>query len=281
MTTESPQPASEFDKVCRGRAHIDLPRLMLELATDADPTLDWADCQQEVERLCRTAAERLARLPADADTHVRLRALSDYFCEEEGFGGNEEDYYDPRNSYLHEVLARRTGIPITLCLLYAHVGRACGLPLEGVNAPAHFMVRCPAEGGDWFVDVFHAGDILNLRDCRRRIEQLLGMEDPLPPEALHPASIREITARLLRNLKALHVAVGDWRSALPVQKRLANLLPSVLCERRDLGLIALRAEQPHLALAHLAHYCDRCSAVEREELSPFLHDARRRVAEHN
>lgn len=281
MSAHDPSFAGEFAKVCRGETAIDLPGLMLEIAADADPHLDLAACRMELSRLCDDARSYLAELGPDASTVEKLEALSRFLCEDEGFGGNEEDYYDPRNSYLHEVLSRRTGVPISLCLLYAHVGRTCGLPLEGVNAPAHFMLRCPSERGVVFVDVFHAGDVLDARACRERIEQLLGLDEPLPAECLLPASLRDITARLLRNLKASHVASSDWESALPVQQRLAALLPEVPCESRDLGLISLRAGRASAAFSHLTNYCLRCPPQERQELEPFVLAAQRQLAEWN
>ncbi len=297
----------QFCRVCQGDEDVDLPQLMLELAADAYPELDQRWCLQELDRLADGAASRLEACvgpsaqtttasgsswsekfsptpnPASPENSVRrrLEILSRYLHEEEGFQGNEVDYYDPRNSYLNEVLQLRQGIPISLSMLYIEIGQRCGLPLRGVCTPAHFMVLCHPSHEPLFVDPFHGGDVLTARQCRDRLEQLLGQTGVLRDEDLRPAGIREITVRMLSNLKAIYIAGERWEDALPVQRRLKALLPERASEQRDLGLVYLQAGQPLFALDNLGPYIKLCSSQERKALTPHLLQAQRLIAELN
>lgn len=271
----------EFQKVCLGQEPSDFARLMLEIASDAHPELDTEECLAEIETLGQKAAEHLQAAGGESLPLLdRLQLLSEYFCFVEGFQGNEEDYYDPENSYLDAVLRRRVGIPITLSMLYVCIGRQCGLPLSGVCTPAHFVVRCEAEE-PLFVDVFHGGDVLSMTECGERIEQLLGQSGVICREHFRPATTSEILVRMLRNLKACYVCAHDWQNALPVQQRLVKLQPSVRAEQRDLGLIYLHNYQPVQALNYLSRYVKTCNEEERDALEPYLLQARRNLAEFN
>jgi regulator of sirC expression with transglutaminase-like and TPR domain len=130
----------EFQKLLAGQTKIDLPQLMLEFATDAYPKLDGSVCLAELDRLGRLAAKELARLPDSSSLELRLAAVSQVLYEAQGFHGNDEQYYDPRNSYLNEVLERRLGIPISLGIVYMAVAARVGLPVEGVCTPGHFVL---------------------------------------------------------------------------------------------------------------------------------------------
>ena len=114
----------------------------------------------------------------DTSTLSCIKAFNEYLFAERGFNGNQERYDDPRNSCLNEVLDRRTGIPITLSLVYMEVGRRAGLRVDGVNFPGHFLVRCPEVGGrgraGLIVDPFHGGALLSEHDCRVLLEKHVG-----------------------------------------------------------------------------------------------------------
>jgi regulator of sirC expression with transglutaminase-like and TPR domain len=210
-----------------------------------------------------------------------LRAASEVLYVEEGFRGDREDYYDPRNSQLNQVLQRRRGIPITLAVLYCATARPAGLPVFGVGTPGHFMVGCRLGGTELYVDPFAEGELLDRSACAQRVESVLGRGDVLRDEHFRPATPREIAARVLRNLKAAYVLRGGWAEALPVQERLARLLCEERSEQRDLGLICLRNGQPRRALRLLATYAADCSEQEAQDLEPYLRSARRLVAEMN
>ncbi len=211
----------------------------------------------------------------------RLAAISYVLYEVEGFHGNLDDYYDPRNSYLNEVLSRRTGIPISLGILYQSVAARAGLRLFGVNAPGHFILGCRSGGELLFVDPFSGGDVLDREGCRRRIEKVLGEKDVLRDEHLCPAPPRDIVARVLRNLKAAFALLNNWPSALSVQLRLAALLPRCSDERRDLGLIYLRSGQPHKALPLLEQSLSCCAPEHADVMRTSVCTARKLMAEMN
>lgn len=272
----------EFNKLVSGRNDVDLVELMLEFAADAYPDIDRARQLAEIDRLGELARRRIADLDIeDASLADRLQALSRLLYEEERFQGNEDAYYDPRNSYLNEVLARRTGIPISLAIVYMAVAARAGVRTFGVAAPGHFVVGAREARECWFIDPFHRGLVLGREECRRRIEQVLGESGVLGDEHFRPASSREIGARVLRNLKAAYVMDSQWALALPVQQRLVLLLADAPDERRDLGLMYLRNGRPMQAISLLEPYLANCSGSQAEAVEPYLRAARRLAAELN
>ncbi len=178
----------EFHKLLAGQTDVDLPQLMLEFATDAYPQLDGSVCLDELDRLGRLVAYELTRLPGSRSLEFRLAAVSRVLYETEGFRGNEEQYYDPRNSYLNEVLERRLGIPISLGVVYMAVAARVDLQVDGVCAPGHFVLTCSDDDERWFIDPFSAGEVLSLESCRRRVESRLG-EDQVLSRGAFPAGI--------------------------------------------------------------------------------------------
>lgn len=272
----------EFHKLRQGCCEIDVSRLLLEFARDAYPELDPEPCLRQLSDLRHQACERTERIRRiGGGTFEQLEELSRFLCHDEHFRGNHEDYYDPRNSYLNEVLSRRVGIPLTLSVLYAEVGRAAGLDLYGVCTPAHFVVGCASEHQRWFVDTFHGGDVLTMCECRQRIEQLLSQGHCLSEAHFRAAQPFDIAVRMLRNLKASYVSQAQWDMALPVQQRLEILLPQLPGEKRDLGLICLRIGQPQLALRHLHRFHQAASTEEQQQVAPYLDLAYRLLAEMN
>jgi regulator of sirC expression with transglutaminase-like and TPR domain len=214
----------------------------ISVAQDEYPGLDPLGVLSQVDAL----AERLKRrIPADAVALQRLRFLNRYFFQDLGFAGNVNDYYDPRNSYLHEVLAMRRGIPITLALIYIELATQVGLRARGVSFPGHFLVKLRAGKGEVVIDPM-SGQSLSRTELEerllpyRRSHGLTGeFEVPLGL-FLQTAPPRDVIARLLRNLKEIHRGAEDWPRLLAVCERLVVLLPQAWDERRDRGLV--RAE---------------------------------------
>lgn len=262
------------------QCEIDLVQFMLDVAADAYPQLDRVGCLVEIDRLGVACHDRVCRCSSSA-VRARLVEISRTLYDVEGFHGNREAYYEPQNSYLNEVLARRSGIPISLGILYMAVANRAGLKTFGVNAPGHFVVGCCAADGPLFVDPFNAGDVLDQRGCQCRIEQMTGLAGSVCREQLRAAAPRDIAARVLRNLKAAHAQQNRWPQVVAVQQRLTALLPHVPQERRDLGLAYLRVGQPGKALGLLEPYLNLCGNQQAEALAPALHMARRMLAEAN
>src|SRR5262249_49513039 len=155
-----------------------------------------------------------------------------------------DNYFDPRNSYLNEVIDRKKGIPISLSVLYISVAERLGLMLHGVNLPAHFMLRLDDSREPLFIDAFHSGEFLDRQGCERRLVEVTQHPLELSDEQIGPCSTRVVVARMLRNLKAIYLGAHDFLSALPVQRRLVAVARGDPVEQRDLGIICLQAERP-------------------------------------
>mgnify|MGYP001033813011 CR=1 FL=1 len=221
------------ETVCRPEAEIDLAEAALWIAAGEYPDLLVPDYLARLDDLARAAPPSISRglPPADA-----LEALSEYLFEIVGFRGNVDDYYDPRNSYLNEVLDRRLGIPITLSVLYIEVARRLGIPVVGVGMPGHFIVRHRDEP-DLFVDPFSGGTLLDAQGCVARLSVLAGRPVTLAPEHLAPVGARAIIIRMLTNLKAIYVRQNDWDRALAAIDRLLILAPTRHSELVDRAAI--------------------------------------------
>lgn len=273
---------SEFDRLVAGQGAVDLIAIWLELTRDAYPDLDAEHCRDELTSIARQAIDRIARLPDDRRrVKDRLQEVSRVVYGEEQFHGDVAEYYDPRNSYLPDVLERRLGIPITLGLVYMEVCRQAGLEVFGVPTPGHFVLGCVAEDQTLYIDPFNDGDVLPQSACRHRIERMTGQTGVLRDEHFRPASPHEIVVRVLRNLKGAYARDDRWREVLPVQKRLIALVPDDVDEMRDLGLVYLRLGTPRDAWAWLSRYREQCDEAAAAQIEPYLQAARRLLAELN
>lgn len=241
---------------------IELARACLLIAEDAYPGLDVEKYMTELERL---ALGLRSRLSPSAGAEEKLIALNQFVFDDLGYTGNAEDYYDPRNSYLNDVIDRRTGVPITLAVIYIELGRRIGLPLEGVSFPGHFLVRLRIRGGVLVLDPFAAGEPQSEDDLRERLQRVIpkGATGGLPASDLplerflEPASNRQILARLLRNLKAIYRETDQPARLLEVLDRMLLVVPEASADLRDRGLVYQRLECYRAALKDLSEYIER------------------------
>jgi regulator of sirC expression with transglutaminase-like and TPR domain len=222
------------------------------LLTDAYPRED----PDVVVQTVRDWGQRLAsRLSPDISTLHRLRMLHHYYFDELGFRGNAEAYEDVDNSYLNCVVDRRTGIPISLSVVYADIGQRIGLKLAGVGFPGHFLVRLSFATGPAVIDVFGGGAVLSEQELRERLRAAVGGEAPHPLYAyLRPATDDEVIVRWLRNLLSLHVGRGNWSQVLKVTNRLIAVAPSAAEERLLRAQAYERFECPRAAADDLAQF---------------------------
>lgn len=239
------------EEVARRDVEVDLARAALLIGAEEEPRrTDVARCLARLDEMGEEARARAVRRGGS-----RVEALNAYLFEELGFTGNEADYYDPRNSMLHQVLGRRKGIPITLSVVYIEVGRRAGLRVEGVGLPGHFVVRAFEDEADegLLVDPFNRRST-DADECQSRIDLIYDGRLELGEEHLRAVGARSILARMLGNLKAVYVRAGLYRRALAAVERLLLLAPSDLDERRDRGMLLAQLGRLHEAVADTQNY---------------------------
>ncbi|HEU4385989.1 MAG TPA: transglutaminase-like domain-containing protein [Anaeromyxobacteraceae bacterium] len=259
------------------RDEIPLAEAALAVAAEEYPRLDPGGYLVRLDGL----GERVGRcLGSSSGPHAVLDAMKTVLFREEGFRGNEADYYDPRNSFLNEVLDRRLGIPITLSILYVEVARRVGLGLLGVAFPGHFLVKSPASGPtpDLFIDPFNGGDVLAATECVARFQAVLKGRE-FDPSFLDPVDTRHILLRMLHNLKKIYVEKADDVRALWVIDRLLLVQPDSLEERRDRGLLSARLGGTKAAVKDLeAYLAGAPQASDAKEVASLLRDLKRRTS---
>ena len=271
-------PEAFAELLARDDERIELARACLMIAEDAYPGLDVEGYVQELERL---ALRLRARLPEACAVEEKVIALNQFLFDDLGYSGNADHYYDPRNSYLNEVIDRRTGIPITLSILYMEIGRRIGLALDGVSFPGHFLVRLRLRGGTLVLDPFAGGEPQSERELHERLKRVIpeGATGPVPvaelplEQFLERASNRQILARLLRNLKGIYREADKPDRMLEVLNRMLVVSPDAHGELRDRGLVYHRLECYRAALKDLSDY------VEREPDAPDYEEVRAKVME--
>jgi len=232
----------------------------------------------EIERM---ALRLRAGIPEAMDLEERIVALNEFLFGELGYRGNTRDYYDPRNSYLNDVLDRRTGIPITLSVLYMELGRRVGLAVDGVSFPGHFLVRVQLRGGVIVLDPFAGGAPQSEAELRARLKRVIpeGVADDVPvaelplDQFLEPASKRQILLRLLRNLKTIYRDADKPERQLEVLNRMLAVTPEAAAELRDRGQVYQRLECWQPALKDFTEY------LEREPDASDVDDVRVRMME--
>lgn len=258
------------------RPHLALDEAALAIAAEEYPELDAGAYLAELDRL----AQRVVRLsPASRRAASTLRALREVIFEEEGFRGNEKAYYDPRNSFLNEVLDRRLGIPISLSVLFMEVARRVGLDLGGVGFPGHFLVKlAPEAGPEVFIDPYNGGELLSAEECVGRFKNVSQGRE-FDPRFLQAVAPRQILARMLHNLKRIYVEQGDDVRAYWVIDRLLLLAPDAADELRDRGLVSARLGLKPAAARDLATYLERePAAADAGEIRELLSSLRARPA---
>ena len=233
------------------RAEIPLAEAALAIAEEEYPGLPAGDYLRRIDELAARAEARRGERRGAADA---LRAVRQTLFDEAGFRGNEAHYYDPRNSFLNEVLDRRLGIPISLSIVFLAVARRLGLAVEGVAFPGHFMVKHRAGNRELFLDPYRGGEVLSAEDCEARYRAMTQGKGTFEARFLEAASARQILGRMLHNLKKIYAEAGDDVRTLWVIDRLLLLFPDNVAERRDRGLVSARLGAKEPALADLEAY---------------------------
>lgn len=282
------QPAAQPSPPCRHaftqmvqrpEAAIDLAEAALLMAKEEYPTLDVGDY---LARLDAMGAALRATLQGVTEPCRQIEALNHLLFTEHGFRGNSEDYYDPRNSFLNEVLDRRTGIPITLSVVYLAVARRANLPFVGAGMPGHFLVKHAEPDGEIVVDPFAQGAVLSVADCQQILDRIFGGKVTFGPQHLATVGAQQILSRMLTNLKTIYFNNQEYGKALSAVDRLLILNPQCATEVRDRGLLASQLRRYSDAGADLERYLRMApQAEDREVILEHLRAIRRRVCSLN
>ena len=255
---------------------IDLVRASLVIAQTEYPRLDLEKYAGRIEAL----AGRVAGLAPDDDPQHAIAALNRVLFEELHLSGNREDYYDPRNSFLNDVLDRGLGIPITLSIVYMEVARRVGVHLAGVGLPGHFLLKHYSENGkEALIDCFNRGDILSRQDCQRRLDEIYSGEMKMRPEFLHPITRRQILIRMLNNLKTVYLSTRNFRKALPIADLILVLYPQSPEDVKQRALLRYSLGMQRLAAEDLDEFLRMLpNASDAEEIKQMSMSIRRALA---
>lgn len=272
--TERPAPAEAWDYLRQARDEdIPLVWAALTVARDEYPDLDVDGYERQVTGLARDLLGR----QESSDPVAGVRAINALLFDELGFTGNQGDYYDPRNSYLNDVIDRKLGIPISLGVLQIALAQGLGLDMRGVSFPGHFLVSLPVDGGVLVLDPYHRGRSVDLAELKARARPHMGDQDVQDDEVrnmLAPATNRAILARMLRNLKALYAERDDFERALRCADRLLTLDAAQPQELRDRGLLYLRVGHTIAGREDLIRYLStQPAADDADQVREILVDA--------
>jgi regulator of sirC expression with transglutaminase-like and TPR domain len=211
-----------------------------------------------------------------------IRKLSRFLFQVKGFRGNTDDYYDPRNSYLNEVLERRLGIPISLSLVFIEVGKRAGLDLEGVGMPGHFVVKCLHGGREILVDPFNQGEVLTEDECRKRLELQFGTGFEFSRSFLDSVNKHQILTRMLTNLKGIYLQRQEFRKALGAVEKILIVNPESPSEIRDRASVHFKLNSFSSALADWVHYLEmKPDAADAEDVKTQMNIAGQLLALRN
>lgn len=251
---------AQFSKlIARDEADLELDRATLLIAAEEYPHLEIETCLHQLDAFAEAAR---ARDDFYADPLWRVLRMNELLFEKLGFHGNSETYYDIRNSFLNDVIDRRTGIPITLSVIYLEVARRISLKLAGVGMPGHFIVKYSDERGDIIIAPFHNGRILTEGQCREMIAEMYNGEMKFRLAFLQATPRKQILARILQNLKGIYARAMDHPKTLGAINRVLLINPESATEIRDRGLVYFALKRYVQARTDLEEYLRLIPAAE-------------------
>ena len=256
---------------------VDLLRAALTFARIEDPQLDLEHYVRRVEELARRVAAKIG----DPDDPAQIiSATNEVLFQEEMFRGNQVDYYSPRNSFLHDVLDRRLGIPITLALVYMEVGRRVGFPLFGVGMPGHFLLKhYDVDGRAILIDAFERGLVVTEEDCRKKLNDIYSGQVALQPEFLLPVTRRQMLTRMLNNLRSIYLSQRDFRRAVQVVDLILVIYPRSPEDVKQRAVLRYNLDDYRGALNDFEEYVKMSpDASDAEEIKQTALSLRRSMA---
>jgi regulator of sirC expression with transglutaminase-like and TPR domain len=209
-------------EIDRADPEINLAKAALHIAQIEYPNLDIDRYLGILETM---AAEVAKKIPENKYPLKIIQTINQYLFTDLKFYGNSDDYYNPCNSFLNDVLDRQTGIPLTLALVYLELAKRIDFPMVGIGMPGHFLIRPNFEDCEIFVDVFDRGEILFVEDCRQKLINIYQRDIPiLPPEILQPVTNRQILLRMLNNLQSIYLNQPNFDRALVIRNWIESIL---------------------------------------------------------
>ena len=256
---------------------IDLGRAALVIAQMEYPDLEVEPYLKRMDRLATVIKD----LVGDEESVFRLLAcINIVLFKQEGFQGNRSNYYDPKNSFLNDLIDRKMGIPITLSVLYQEVARRAGLTLHGVGFPGHFLLKHIDHEEEIIIDPFNGGEVRSDAELQSLLDEIYPGKAVLKFEFLSPVSKRQILKRMLINLRGIYLHQGDFLRCLSVEERLVILEPNPVREYRDRGLLHLRLKNFPQALEDLETYLRLASdANDADEIREQVSSLKKRVTQ--
>jgi regulator of sirC expression with transglutaminase-like and TPR domain len=249
-----------FSKLARlDESVFPLDRAALTIGMEEYPALD---VESYLRRLDTLAARTEVLIGDERSPTEVLDSLNDVLFVQEGLRGNDENYYDPRNSYLNEVLERKQGIPITLSVIYMEVARRIGFRIEGVGFPGHFFVKFVDAEREIMIDPFNQGRTLTLRHCQELLDRVYGGNVNVQPAFLQSMEKKAIVSRMLFNLKGIYYQREEYQKALAIVERILLLNPGIPSEIRDRGLLYMQTSLFAKALADLEYYLSHSTSPD-------------------
>ncbi|MGB6296226.1 MAG: SirB1 family protein [Rivularia sp. (in: cyanobacteria)] len=231
--------------------YIDLAKAALYIAQEEYSELY---IEEYLNALDTMAMELEERLPSEKYPLKIIQSINKYLYDDLDFAGNTQNYYDPRNSFLNDVIERRVGIPITLALLYIEIARRIDFPMIGIGMPGHFLIRPDVSEIEIFVDAFNNGEVMFPQDCEERLNQIYQQNVTLQPQFLTPVTKKQFLARMLTNLKYIYLKQHESEKALSCVERILLLFPSAALELRDRGLLSYQIGRFNQAADDLQAY---------------------------
>lgn len=264
--------------VSRDDEHIDLAEAALLIAAEEYPRLDVETYLDKLDHFGDLAREQAA---GSHDAVDLISALNSTLFDRLAFRGNSKSYYDPRNSFINEVIDRRVGIPISLTVVYIEVARRIGFPVKGVGLPFHFIAKHEAESGNMFIDPFNKGRVLGAAGCEKLVTEMGGGKLELQPEHLEAVTTKQILTRMLSNLLGIY-ATSDHRRALSTVERILLMNPESAPHIRDRGLLLASVGNAANAITELKRYLELASdAADADSIRDQLKSIRQTQARLN
>lgn len=240
-----------YQEINQPDEQIDLAKAALCYAQAEEPDLN---IQKYLSILDKIALEIKSHLPTELYPLKVIKAINFELFDGLGFQGNSKDYYDPDNSFLHKVIERKVGIPITLSVIYLAIAKRLDFPMVGIGMPGHFLIRPEFENAGIFVDSFNQGEILFEQDCQKKVSRIYQQQVEIKSSWLAPVSNKQILARMLNNLKFIYLHRREINKALAIMSGILQLFPENASEIRDRGLLYYQLNRWQEAIIDLEYF---------------------------